>query len=374
MRPVTRSLFAAGRDQPVRYNPAAIVTPTISTCALDLSEGRAAFTLIADDASFRARHKSPDVSLQSEGRNREPYGARRRVMCPVCLSTLALVTASVTSTGGMTALVASRVRSKNTGIKERKMENPKPHLPTNTPSIVSPQEWEAARQQLLVKEKAVTRARDALAAERRRMPWTAVEKKYEFDSSRGKASLIDLFEGRRQLIVYRAFFEPGVFGWPEHACRGCSFVADQVAHVAHLNARDTTLAFASRAPQADIERLKERMGWKIPWYTITDSFDLDFGVDEWHGTNAFIRDEDTVFRTYFINNRGDEQMGSTWNYLDITALGRQEEWEDSPEGYPQTPPYKWWNWHDAYDNTSSSQWSKVVDRGLSLQGQKTDAS
>ena len=141
-------------------------------------------------------------------------------------------------------------------------------------------------------------------------------------------------------------------GWPDHACQGCSFVADQVAHLAHLNARDTTLVFASRAPQADIERLKARMDWKIPWFTITDSFDKDFGVDEWHGTNAFIKDDgDRVFRTYFVNNRGDEAMGSTWNFLDITALGRQEEWEDSPEGYPQTPPYKWWNWHDAYGDT-----------------------
>jgi predicted dithiol-disulfide oxidoreductase (DUF899 family) len=128
-------------------------------------------------------------------------------------------------------------------------------------------------------------------------------------------------------------------------------VADQVAHVAHLNARDTTLAFASRAPQADIERLKARMGWEMPWYTLTDSFDKDFGVDEWHGTNAFIRSGDRVFRTYFINNRGDEVMGGTWAYLDITALGRQEEWEDSPEGYPQTPPYTWWSWHDAYGDT-----------------------
>ena len=242
-------------------------------------------------------------------------------------------------------------------------------VPMNTPPVVSAQEWEAARQQLLVKEKALTRARDALAAERRRMPWQAVEKAYAFDGPKGKASLLDLFEGRRQLIVYRAFFEPGVYGWPDHACRGCSMLADQVAHVAHLNARDTTLAFASRAPQADIERLKARMDWKIPWYTISDTFDADFGVDEWHGTNAFIRDGDEVFRTYFINNRGDEQMGSTWNYLDITALGRQEEWEDSPEGYPQTPPYKWWNWHDEYSNTSSNQWSSVVDRGLALQGQ-----
>jgi predicted dithiol-disulfide oxidoreductase (DUF899 family) len=242
-----------------------------------------------------------------------------------------------------------------------------------TPPIVSPQEWETARQQLLVKEKALTRARDALAAERRRMPWLAVEKQYEFEGPKGKASLVDLFEGRRQLIVYRAFFEPGVFGWPEHACRGCSMVADQVAHVAHLNARDTTLAFVSRAPYADIERVKARMGWTMPWYTIKDSFDVDFGVDEWHGTNVFIRDgKNNVFRTYFINNRGDEQMGGTWNYLDITPLGRQEAWEDSPEGYPQTPTYKWWNWHDSYDSASSPQWSSVVDRSLDLLGQRAD--
>ena len=117
----------------------------------------------------------------------------------------------------------------------------------NTPPIVSPEEWESARQQLLVKEKAMTRARDALAAERRRMPWMAVEKDYEFDGPTGRSSLLDLFDGRRQLIVYRAFFEPGVSGWPEHACIGCSMVADQVAHVAHLHARDTTLVFASRA-------------------------------------------------------------------------------------------------------------------------------
>ena len=90
------------------------------------------------------------------------------------------------------------------------------------------------------------------------------------------------------------------------------------------------------------------MGWEIPWYTLTDDFDADFGVDEWHGTNAFIRDGDRVFRTYFVDSRGDEAMGSTWSYLDITALGRQEEWEDSPEGYPQTPPYQWWNLHDEY--------------------------
>src|SRR6476660_7064348 len=208
--------------------------------------------------------------------------------------------------------------------KERDKEPRKGHPEMSTPPIASEQEWEAARQQLLEKEKALTRSRDALAAERRRMPWMAVEKRYEFDGPKGKVGLLDLFEGRRQLIVYRAFFEPGVHGWPEHACIGCSLGADQVGHLAHLNARDTTLVYASRAPQADIARLKARMEWDMPWYTITDGFDADFGVDEWHGHNVFFRDGDKVFRTYFINNRGDEATGSLWSYLDLTPLGRQE--------------------------------------------------
>jgi predicted dithiol-disulfide oxidoreductase (DUF899 family) len=234
------------------------------------------------------------------------------------------------------------------------------HFPLNPPPVVPAQEWEAARQELLVEEKKLTRARDALAAKRRRMPWMAVEKDYAFEGPDGRASLLDLFEGRRQLIVYRFFYEPGITtaaegaSYPERGCVGCSMVADQVAHPAHLNARNTTLAFVSRAPQAEIQGLKERMGWElIPWYTVTDDFDADFDVGEWHGTNAFIRDDEgRIFRTYRIESRGDEAMGSTWSYLDITPLGRQEEWEDSPEGYPQTPPYGWWNYHDAYGGAS----------------------
>ena len=217
-----------------------------------------------------------------------------------------------------------------------------------TPPIVSAPEWETVWQRMLVQEKEVTRARDALVAQRRRMPWLAVEKDYVFDGPDGRVGLPDLFEGRRQLVIYRAFFEPGVHGWPEHACPGCSMMADQVAHLAHLHARDTSFAYVSRAPQPDITRLKADMGWSMPWYTITDSFDADFGVDEWHGTNAFFRDGDRVFRTYFTNLRGDEALGSTWSYLDLTVLGRQETWEDSPPDYPQTPPYQWWRWHDSY--------------------------
>ncbi len=222
----------------------------------------------------------------------------------------------------------------------------------NLPPVVSPEEWNAAREELLVKEKELTRARDALAAERRRMPRQAVSKAYRFEGPDGPVSLLDLFEGRRQLIVYRFFFEEGVHGWPESGCRGCSFGADQVGHLAHLHARDTTFAYVSRAPQAAIERYRERMGWEVPWYTLTDDFDSDFGVAEWHGTNAFVREGDEVTRTYFVDKRGDEALGSTWSYLDITALGRQEVWEDSPEDYPQTPAYVWWNYHDRYDEAS----------------------
>jgi predicted dithiol-disulfide oxidoreductase (DUF899 family) len=208
------------------------------------------------------------------------------------------------------------------------------------PPIVSPEEWEAAREEMLVKEKELTRARDALAAERRRMPRLEVSKDYRFEGPDGELSLLDLFHGRRQLIVYRFFFEPGVSGWPESGCRGCSFMADQVGHLAHLNARNTTLVHVSRAPQPEIERYQARMGWQIPWYTITDDFDQDFGVRD---------EEDRIFRTYFIDARGDEALGNPWSFMDITALGRQETWEDSPEGYPQDEPYGWWNLHDEYD-------------------------
>jgi predicted dithiol-disulfide oxidoreductase (DUF899 family) len=221
-------------------------------------------------------------------------------------------------------------------------------------------------------EKELTRARDALAAERRRMPRMAVEREYAFEGPDGVVPLADLFAGRRQLIVYRFFFEPGVHGWPDGGCPGCSMVADQVAHPAHLNARDTTLVFVSRAPQADIERWKARMGWEdIPWYTLTDDFDADFGVGEWHGTNAFLRDDDGIYRTYFVDKRGDEVMGGTWAYLDITALGRQEIWEDSPVGYPQTQAYAWWNRHDEYDGANDFAEHALSDATASQRGTRS---
>jgi predicted dithiol-disulfide oxidoreductase (DUF899 family) len=166
-------------------------------------------------------------------------------------------------------------------------------------------------------------------------------------------------------VLYRAFYDPGVYGWPEHACVGCSLLADQVSRLSHLHARDTTLAYASRGPQENIAHLRQRTGWeRIPWYTITDNFDKDFGVHEWHGHNVFFRDEDDkIFRTYFINARGDEAMGTVWSFLDATPLGRQEDWEDSPEGYAKTPRYKLWRWHDAYGNEDAKR-ETVIDNAL----------
>jgi predicted dithiol-disulfide oxidoreductase (DUF899 family) len=222
------------------------------------------------------------------------------------------------------------------------------------PEVVSEEEWRRARERLLAKEKEATRARDALAAERRRLPMVRIEKEYVFEGPSGKASLLDLFEGRRQLILYHFMFAPGVDGWPAAGCEGCSFVVDNVGHLAHLHARDTSFVLVSRASLAQIEAYRERMSWTIPWFSSADSdFNTDFGLTtdrgETFGLSVFLRDGDSVFRTYFTSGRGVEALGSAWTFLDLTPLGRQEEWEDSPEGWPQTPPYVWWRRHDEYD-------------------------
>ncbi len=225
------------------------------------------------------------------------------------------------------------------------------------PPIVSQQEWKAAREKLLAKEKAATHARDALAAERRRLPRVRIEKDYAFDGPAGKASLVDLFDGRRQLIVYHFMFGPN----QEVGCPGCSMVLDQICHLAHLHARDTSFAAVSRAPIAKIEAYRKRMGWTIPWFS---SFGRDFNHDfevgperpktgtdqdgETFGLSVFLLDGGAVYRTYFTAGRGVETLGPVWTLLDLTPLGRQEEWEDSPEGYPQTPRYQWWRRHDEY--------------------------
>ncbi|HDZ48202.1 hypothetical protein LCGC14_0026660 [marine sediment metagenome] len=218
------------------------------------------------------------------------------------------------------------------------------------PSIVSSQEWELAVDQLLIKEKALTRARDALNAERRKLPMVKVDKNYDFHGVNGTTSLLELFAGRRQLIIYHFMYAPD---W-KAGCDGCSWVADAMTHPAHLHARDTSLVMVSRAPLDKINQYKTRMGWTIPWYSSFESdFNYDVGVTtaegERHGASVFLREGKDIYRTYFTSARGIEYLGSFWTYLDLTPYGRQETWEDSPEGWPQTEPYVWNRRHDEYD-------------------------
>jgi predicted dithiol-disulfide oxidoreductase (DUF899 family) len=230
----------------------------------------------------------------------------------------------------------------------------------NLPPIVSEKDWQAAREALLAEEKDATRARDALAAKRRRLPIVRIDKDYVLDGPDGKASLLDLFDARRQLLLYHFMFGPN----QDAGCNGCSMFVDQIGHLAHLHARDTSFALASRAPLTKIETYRQRMEWTIPWYSSSESdFNVDFGVGpetpqpdayqdgETFGLSVFLRDGDNVFRTYFTTARGVEALGSVWTFLDLTPLGRQEEWEDSPAGYPQTKPYVWWRRHDEYEGT-----------------------
>jgi predicted dithiol-disulfide oxidoreductase (DUF899 family) len=222
------------------------------------------------------------------------------------------------------------------------------------PRVVPQAEWQAALEEIHQNEKRLTREHDVLAAERRRLPRVRIDKDYTFRGPDGEARLLDLFEGRGQLILYHFMFALGVDGWPDAGCDGCSMVADQIPHLAHLHARDTSFAMVSLAPIEKIEAYRHRMGWEIPWYSSEDSdFNRDFGLTtddyEIFGLSVFIREGAEVFRTYFTSGRGVETLGTVWTFLDLTPLGRQEDWEDSPEGYPQTPRYEWWRRHDEYE-------------------------
>ena len=234
------------------------------------------------------------------------------------------------------------------------------------PAVVSRDEWREDRRELLEKEKELTRARDELNAERRRLPMVEIDEDYTFEGPDGTASLLDLFEGRRQLIVDH-FMWRWDSGQPlDEGCPSCSARVDHIArgHLTQLHARDTSFACVSRAPLAKIEPFKERMGWTFPWYSSSDSnFNYDFHVTldesvapieynyrtkaefeqadvpigdmeqpfDWHGMSVFLRDGDRVFHTYSTYARGTEQVGGSHYYLDLTALGRQEKWEE-PKG------------------------------------------
>ncbi|MDL4777364.1 MULTISPECIES: DUF899 domain-containing protein [Thermomonosporaceae] len=215
------------------------------------------------------------------------------------------------------------------------------------PTVVSREEWLEARRALLEKEKEVTHARDVIAAERRKLPMVKVEKDYRFEGPHGTVTLLDLFEGRRQLVVRHFMFAPDA----DEGCIGCSMQADSVGELAHLWARDTTFVLVSRAPLPKLESFKARMGWNLPWYS---SYGSDFNYDhevtteqgESPGVSAFLRDGDEVFFTYSIFDRGGEIFKSFYNYLDITHLGRQEDQLDHP--------WDWWRHKDRYEAEDST--------------------
>lgn len=228
------------------------------------------------------------------------------------------------------------------------------------PRIVSRRQWQQALDSFQVKEKKATRARDALAAERRRLPMVKIETDYTFDGPAGKVPFVDLFEGRRQLAVYHFMFAETVGGWPDAGCPGCSCLVDNIGHPAHFQARDLSLALVSRGPLKNLEAYKQRMGWTLPWYSSAGTtFNEDFGVTtpagETHGLSMFLRDGNDIYQTYFTGRRGAEVLLGHFTLLDMAPLGRQEKWEDSPPGWPQSEPYVWWRRHDEYDQPEVAQ-------------------
>lgn len=213
------------------------------------------------------------------------------------------------------------------------------------PPIATAEEWQAARDRLLAKEKAATRTLDALAAERRRLPMVRFRADTPFTGPSGVVRLPDLFEGRRQVVVYQ-MMDLG----PDEYCSGCAGVVDNVGHLAHLWARDTTYAVVSDMPYPQLQRYWQRMGWTVPVYSSRGTaFSAECGTDKNFGLSVFLRDGTDVYRTYFTTDRGVDRLRLDFNLLDLTPLGRQETWEDSPAGWPQTEPYTWDRLHDEYE-------------------------
>jgi predicted dithiol-disulfide oxidoreductase (DUF899 family) len=208
------------------------------------------------------------------------------------------------------------------------------------PPIATRDEWQAARKTLLAHEKEVTKHYDRVSAERRRLPMVKLEKTYTFDGPEGKRSLLDLFEGHRQLIVYHFMFDPT---W-ENGCDGCTGFVNELADLSMLPARDTQFVLISRAPLEKLQAYKTRKGWDRPWYSSFGSdFNYDFQVTtdtgETHGLSVFFRIDDDIYHTYSTYNRGTESLTDSYRLLDVTPYGRQEDWEDSPSGWPQHPTY-----------------------------------
>jgi predicted dithiol-disulfide oxidoreductase (DUF899 family) len=216
---------------------------------------------------------------------------------------------------------------------------------TEEQPVVSAEDWEAARSGLMAAEKALTVEADRVAALRRQMPWRRVERDYRFVTDQGAAGLADLFDGRRQLIVYHHMLRAD----DPAPCSGCSLVIDQLPHLAHLKARDTSLVVASVAPMAQIAAFKARMGWTVPWVEADGAFGDDMGHGpRGPGFSVFIRRGAEMFHSYGCSSREVERATTVWGLLDMTPMGRQEEWQDAPGWVPQGAAYRWWRLHDSY--------------------------
>jgi predicted dithiol-disulfide oxidoreductase (DUF899 family) len=212
------------------------------------------------------------------------------------------------------------------------------------PQVVSRDEWQKVRDELLVEEKKATRLLDAIAAQRRRLPMVRMSDDYRFTGPQGQLRLRDLFDGRRQLVVYQ-FMDNG----PDDYCSGCSSLVDNIGRLEHLRARDTNLFVVSNMPWEQMQAFAKRMEWSFPYVSSRGTtFADDCGAGSGFGISAFLRDGDDVYQTYFTSGRGGDRVRFDFNMLDLTAYGRQETWEDSPEGWPQTAPYVWWQHHDEY--------------------------
>ena len=217
------------------------------------------------------------------------------------------------------------------------------------PPIVSRAEWDKARAELLVREKELFRLKDAVSAARRRLPMVQIDTPYLFDTEAGPLTLLDLFDGRSQLIVQHFMFGSD---WDE-GCSGCSMMADHIGPLSHLHAKDTSFVLVSRAPVGKLVAFKDRMEWDLPWVssgrtTFNEDFHTTVDGQERHSVSAFLRDGDRVFHTWQTFDRGEEPFMLVFDLLDVTAYGRQEIWEDSPQDWPQRPPYEWIRLHDAY--------------------------
>jgi len=220
-----------------------------------------------------------------------------------------------------------------------------PNITQTIPPIVSNDAWLRALNNIRQQEKNLTRQLDALAAARRRLPVTAVNPNYYFSTVNGSETLVDLFRGRQQLIIYHHMLKPK----DPAPCSGCCMVVDNICTLAPLHARNTEFLVSACAPYAELSALAVRLGWRVPCVSSTDNFHSDMGISDGFGVSVFIQYDNDIFRSYFTSGRGVEGLGSVWSLLDLTPLGRQELWEDSPSGWPQSPPYQWWRLNDSYE-------------------------